>query len=727
MATDADLQAMQQVVSASLQTVIRDLAKLQERAKDAAGPSGGVGMLSTTFEKMTRTLAGPVGLAAGIYAVGAALNSFATNRLQVQNFAIDVGASVKMVDALGQSMRKSGISIEEGRQSILTLGGALKELSEKGVGSKLDEVLKNTGVKQETRQALIDKSRKDFDGAMGDLINILNNTGNAQVQSYRAKELGLIQSHVQAMTGYLAELGKVVRASGEDAKYFAAHWVEASTLVTNTWETLGGAALKLYRTLGQNKAIGEVVQRVVEDKGVYPDKRSLLGRALGFGRDGGASKRSEQENDKSLLPDWLRNIGPLGSIATTVNPMSALTSPGGAALNYFKLLGGPSSAHAATNPVGDLIRTEEDSNKSLRQIRDILQKWDSNDEDSVEGRGQGDAQGGRGGIFSRSSRGRARRQGGGGGDGGAGSWSGSGSMPSAPDTGSGGGGGGTPGGINQGSTDAPVGTGAFDRSSFDDEIKNNPGLLARLQTIVQGEVGHGAPAWKKRIALESIFNRATARGQSLEQVTKQYTGPGSAGYYPSSTFSGGRIRSQAEYDRFQSDVMGPVRGGSDESTARLGFPATGNASSSVAANGARNGRYTRYGQTEPGAYPGKPGIETWAQEGNWGRGGRGAREDIGRLEASRRKPGTRLNVYAPRDYGDSDPAGERATIDQSQSASGRHDAAMSAIIDFRNMPSWVNSQVESNGKFKDLRVNRGTPQDGQAGTVWGDTNRWSYE
>ena len=190
-----------------------------------------------------------------------------------------------------------------------------------------------------------------------------------------------------------------------------------------------------------------------------------------------------------------------------------------------------------------------------------------------------------------------------------------------------------------------VGTGAMDRSDFAAEIKANPELAERLQTIVQGEVGHGASTQRQMVQLETIFNRARARGQSLDAVTQMYTGPGSKGYYPPSTFSGGRIRSQAELDRFQKDIMAPVVAGSDQSTRLLGFPATGNASGGVAARGVSSGRYTRHGMLGP---------ETYVQEGS-------RRENIDRLEASRRIDGTlggdhtmtatgtvNVNVHAPK-------------------------------------------------------------------------------
>ena len=52
---------------------------------------------------------------------------------------------------------------------------------------------------------------------------------------------------------------------------------------------------------------------------------------------------------------------------------------------------------------------------------------------------------------------------------------------------------------------------------------------------------------------------------------------------------------------------------------------------------------------------------------------------------------------------------------------------MSATVDFKNMPSWVKSAVDSNGKFKELRVTRSTPQAGKASSGLADQQPWSYE
>jgi hypothetical protein len=52
---------------------------------------------------------------------------------------------------------------------------------------------------------------------------------------------------------------------------------------------------------------------------------------------------------------------------------------------------------------------------------------------------------------------------------------------------------------------------------------------------------------------------------------------------------------------------------------------------------------------------------------------------------------------------------------------------MSATIDFKNMTSWVRTAIEDNGKFKNLKVSRSTPQNGRAGSGLGDYSPWAYE
>jgi Peptidase M15 len=136
----------------------------------------------------------------------------------------------------------------------------------------------------------------------------------------------------------------------------------------------------------------------------------------------------------------------------------------------------------------------------------------------------------------------------------------------------------------------------IDRSQFIDELKRNPDLAHRIAVIVAGEVDASAPIEKQIIQAETIFNRATARDQSLEQVMKQTYRQGDDGYYPGSTFAQGE-RSLARAGgeaRFRELVLKPVLAGSDKGTEKLGFAPTGNASAGTARNGIASKYYTQY-------------------------------------------------------------------------------------------------------------------------------------
>jgi hypothetical protein len=139
----------------------------------------------------------------------------------------------------------------------------------------------------------------------------------------------------------------------------------------------------------------------------------------------------------------------------------------------------------------------------------------------------------------------------------------------------------------------------IDRSQFLDELRRNPALMHRIAVIVAGEVGGGASPERQMIQAETIFNRAQARGQTLEQVMQEHRFKGDAGYYPTSTFNNGeRIMGRGNAEaRFKEQILKPVIAGSDKGTERLGFAPTGNASegnTKFASSRAANGVYSKY-------------------------------------------------------------------------------------------------------------------------------------
>jgi hypothetical protein len=178
----------------------------------------------------------------------------------------------------------------------------------------------------------------------------------------------------------------------------------------------------------------------------------------------------------------------------------------------------------------------------------------------------------------------------------------------------------------------------YDRNRQIAELQANPALQNRILTIARGEVGDNPQ--EQQIIAETIMNRAAARGQPLEQVTRQYAGPGSTGYYPASTFGRGAA---------PPDILSPVLRGSDAGGQTLGFSPTGNASGGVASRGVASGRYNAAGQL-PG------GAETYVQQER--------PEQLARLAATRLGGGGSGSPPTMTDIPSAPPAGAGADAAQ---------------------------------------------------------------
>jgi hypothetical protein len=139
---------------------------------------------------------------------------------------------------------------------------------------------------------------------------------------------------------------------------------------------------------------------------------------------------------------------------------------------------------------------------------------------------------------------------------------------------------------------APQGT--IDRSRLAAEIKANPELEYKLAWMIQGETGEiseKSDLSKQLIQLESAGNRALIRGQSLPWVLQSVGEAGNRGYYANATYRQGARPNEHQMEIFRTRLLAPFLAGSDESTRRLGFTATGNASGGVARNGIARGDY----------------------------------------------------------------------------------------------------------------------------------------
>ena len=123
----------------------------------------------------------------------------------------------------------------------------------------------------------------------------------------------------------------------------------------------------------------------------------------------------------------------------------------------------------------------------------------------------------------------------------------------------------------------------IDRSQFRPEIASHPELVVKMTHMVFGEVGRYAPLPVKIIQLETAFNRAQARGQTLEHVLLSVNESPSDGYYAIDTYCAAAEPTPEEVETFEKTVLTAVLRGSNLSDVGYG-PMTGNASANVAAH-----------------------------------------------------------------------------------------------------------------------------------------------
>lgn len=123
----------------------------------------------------------------------------------------------------------------------------------------------------------------------------------------------------------------------------------------------------------------------------------------------------------------------------------------------------------------------------------------------------------------------------------------------------------------------------IDRGEFRKEIAEHPELVTKLAWMVNGEVGREAPLPAKIVQLETAFNRAHARGQTLAHVLLSVKESHADGYYAVDTYCAKAMPSPQEVEDFKNVVLEAVLRGSNLSDVGYG-PMTGNASAGVAAH-----------------------------------------------------------------------------------------------------------------------------------------------
>lgn len=123
--TDIEL-AIRDSMSSALQGIAREMAATNQRAQEMASSGSGYGNLNKLFTSMTDKLISPFGLAGAFVATSKALDSFATNQLQLQNFARDTGFAAGQVQEYRQQLGLLGVPLAQADQMLGKFAGNMQ-------------------------------------------------------------------------------------------------------------------------------------------------------------------------------------------------------------------------------------------------------------------------------------------------------------------------------------------------------------------------------------------------------------------------------------------------------------------------------------------------------------------------------------------------------------------------------------------------------------------------
>ena len=504
----------------SFDAIGKGLEKTRTESDKTKGSMSGLhGFLSG----MSRTLMGATGLAAGVIAIGDALTSFAQKRVHMQALAIDLGLSNDQMSIMRRTMARMGVDASTQGQLITNLGQSLKEAFRMGPRSELV-------------QQLIDMDQQNFAGR---LLNIVQ-SGDFN----------------KAMETIIEQYNKILEMVGPRAAAQFAKVVGWPESVLRQWKEASAGVKAGY--IAQYAESDEYLKKSLEFSERFDDISKRVKSSL--------IDMFNTIDEQVQKYDWIF----LGGFPVPTNlpkkPTKDLTPKQMGTFGLEDEGALPPNKTLNSYVIQGMAEEDRKTNRLLGEISTTLSTF----ERTFGGSGGGYSGGSSGGGGSPGGSYSTGRSGVGGS-----SWQGSPRLgrfasPAHAMTGS--------GSALSRSQHAPIQTeqpltGGLSnvRSRFSEELKD-PAVRDRLMAYTYAEVGGEGPQAAKAF-METIFNRASARGQTLKQTL-------GGAYFPAITHR----RVGRGVTEGQRELYGPmideVMGGSNVS----GF-ATGNASGNVGFGG----------------------------------------------------------------------------------------------------------------------------------------------
>ena len=362
--------------------------------------SGPIKAMDAATAGLAKTLMGAGGLALSFAGVAKALDSFAVGELRIKNFATNTGFTVDSVKNLRVQLSAAGVDAGEAASGIGSIGAKLQEvLALQETSSFYRSLQASSPVLAEQVRQLVNMGRQQE--AMNKLQEAYNN-GGERFKAWLPTVTGYSKAAFEAGIVGMKGLIEPWKFNTDQAKEYHKTMTNLDTIVSGTWTHMAFTMIEgvntmvgpdgLFKLNDKAKAFAEgfknffntyvmpTLSTTSQEFWAISSAVDSIDKFLSkwIGKGGG------KEGDKSVTTGTI-----VGKIIERSKEQIPGSMEGGTGIGKIwdwlsKQLS--TEAHAGEYESGSTLleqkdseETEKDSNKSLRDMRDVLMKWDQSE------------------------------------------------------------------------------------------------------------------------------------------------------------------------------------------------------------------------------------------------------------------------------------------------------------------------------------------------------------
>lgn len=377
--------------TAALSAMQRSLENFNAKAKATSTVGGGLNMMNATLGSMGRTLLGGslagIGVVAAMRELGNATDGVATRSVLLQNFAREMRTSADNVGQLRQGFSRLGIDSAEADRNIAGLMNKLKSLhTYREASPEFQTLNKSPGGAAQANRLLSLMDAGKWDEARNEVIAGYGRQDNGRSRQHYANIWDMPETTFENLPKAMQRnLQSAVQVNEKAAKEFHDRWVDTGVRLNDVWTSMSNSAMENSNKIGDAFGnIGVTSQNVVGSLGWAAS--ALFGKVgrsvdefksltealknLSTGRDDASSSiYNYSSGGGGLDPKYNYRDYPQAD-----DPMGEDYSrrPFYSKEYWYRRSGGGTSGATDFSGMRRSVEVQEDSNASLREIRDSL-------------------------------------------------------------------------------------------------------------------------------------------------------------------------------------------------------------------------------------------------------------------------------------------------------------------------------------------------------------------